>query len=178
MSLDEKIGQICELTIDVIQNRDGNSAGFVLDEALLDSVIGKYKVGSILNVPCGVAQDTAMWHNLIRRIQEKSLATMGIPCVYGVDQIHGTTYTLGGTLFPQGINMGATFNRSLTRRVPKSAHMRHAPQAFRGLMRRSPTSDATRVGLECGKTMAKTPISTPKWAARVCSDFKATLPTI
>ena len=116
MSLDEKIGQICELTIDVIQNRDGNSAGFVLDEALLDSVIGKYKVGSILNVPCGVAQDTAMWHNLIRRIQEKSLATMGIPCVYGVDQIHGTTYTLGGTLFPQGINMGATFNRSLTRR--------------------------------------------------------------
>lgn len=116
MTLDEKIGQICELTIDVIQDRDNTSAGFVIDEAKLDSVIGKYKVGSILNVPAGVAQDTAMWHSLIRRIQEKSLETMGIPCVYGVDQIHGTTYTLGGTLFPQGINMGATFNRDLTRR--------------------------------------------------------------
>lgn len=116
MTLDEKIGQICELTIDVIQDRNNTAGGFVIDEAKLDSVIGKYKVGSILNVPAGVAQDTAMWHNLIRRIQEKSLETMGIPCVYGVDQIHGTTYTLGGTLFPQGINMGATFNRDLTRR--------------------------------------------------------------
>ncbi len=116
MTLDEKIGQICELTIDVIQDRNNTAGGFVIDEAKLDSVIGKYKVGSILNVPAGVAQDTAMWHNLIRRIQEKSLETIGIPCVYGVDQIHGTTYTLGGTLFPQGINMGATFNRGLTRR--------------------------------------------------------------
>ena len=116
MTLDEKIGQICELTIDVIQDRNNTAGGFVIDEAKLDSVIGKYKVGSILNVPAGVAQDTAMWHNLIRRIQEKSLETMGIPCVYGVDQIHGTTYTLGGTFFPQGINMGATFNRGLTRR--------------------------------------------------------------
>ena len=116
MTLDEKIGQICELTIDVIQDRSNTAGGFVIDEAKLDSVIGKYKVGSILNVPAGVAQDTAMWHNLIRRIQEKSLETMGIPCVYGVDQIHGTTYTLGGTFFPQGINMGATFNRGLTRR--------------------------------------------------------------
>ena len=116
MTLDEKIGQICELTIDVIQDRNNTAGGFVIDEAKLDSVIGKYKVGSILNVPAGVAQDTAMWHNLIRRIQEKSLETMGIPCVYGVDQIHGTTYTLGGTFFPQGINMGATFTRGLTRR--------------------------------------------------------------
>ena len=116
MTLDEKIGQICELTIDVIQDRNNTAGGFVIDEAKLDSVIGKYKVGSILNVPAGVAQDTAMWHKLIRRIQEKSLETMGIPCVYGVDQIHGTTYTLGGTFFPQGINMGATFNRGLTRR--------------------------------------------------------------
>ncbi len=116
MTLDEKIGQICELTIDVIQDRNNTAGGFVIDEAKLDSVIGKYKVGSILNVPAGVAQDTAMWHNLIRRIQDKSLETMGIPCVYGVDQIHGTTYTLGGTFFPQGINMGATFNRGLTRR--------------------------------------------------------------
>ena len=92
-----------------------NAKGFQLDEAMLDSVIGKYKVGSILNVPNGVAQSVEKWQEIIKRIQEKSMEVMGIPCVYGVDQIHGTTYTLGGTFFPQGVNMGATFNRELTR---------------------------------------------------------------
>ena len=89
--------------------------GFQLDEAMLDSVIGKYKVGSILNVPNSIAQTPEKWQEIITRIQEKSMKEIGIPCVYGVDQIHGTTYTQGGTFFPQGINMGATFNRSLTR---------------------------------------------------------------
>ena len=52
----------------------------------------------------------------IKQIQEKSMKEIGIPCIYGVDQIHGTTYTQDGTMFPQGINMGATFNRELTRK--------------------------------------------------------------
>ena len=82
---------------------------------MLDSVIGKYKVGSILNVPNSIAQTPKKWQEIITRIQEKSMKEIGIPCVYGVDQIHGTTYTQGGTFFPQGINMGASFNRSLTR---------------------------------------------------------------
>ena len=90
--------------------------GFQLSEAMLDSVIGKYKVGSILNVPNGKAQTVQKWQEIIKRIQEKSMEEIGIPCIYGVDQIHGTTYTLGGTFFPQGVNMGATFNRELTRR--------------------------------------------------------------
>ncbi|MDO4164253.1 MAG: glycoside hydrolase family 3 N-terminal domain-containing protein [Bacteroides sp.] len=116
MTLDEKIGQMCELTIDVLQDRTADpSKGFQLSEAMLDSVIGKYKVGSILNVPNGVAQSVEKWQEIIKRIQEKSMKEIGIPCVYGVDQIHGTTYTLGGTLFPQGVNMGAAFNRELTR---------------------------------------------------------------
>ncbi|MDL2212864.1 glycoside hydrolase family 3 C-terminal domain-containing protein, partial [Bacteroides sp. OttesenSCG-928-N06] len=165
MTLDEKIGQMCELTIDVLQKRTNpfaginpqtmtvsdlkkilgrynlenefklgdempkqdvmmqiymrimnaeSAKGFMLDEAMLDSVIGKYKVGSILNVPNSVAQTPAKWQEIIKRIQEKSMEVMGIPCIYGVDQIHGTTYTLGGTFFPQGINMAATFNRELT----------------------------------------------------------------
>ncbi len=91
------------------------SRGFQLNEAMLDSVIGKYKVGSILNVPNGIAQSVGKWQEIIRRIQEKSVKEIGIPCIYGVDQIHGTTYTLGGTFFPQGINMAATFNRRLVR---------------------------------------------------------------
>lgn len=104
------LGQIY-LKIQAIQT----SGGFQLNEAMLDSVIGKYKVGSILNVPNGVAQSVGKWQEIIKRIQEKSMKEIGIPCIYGVDQIHGTTYTLGGTFFPQGINMAATFNRQLVR---------------------------------------------------------------
>lgn len=104
------LGQIY-LKIQSIQT----SRGFQLNEVMLDSVIGKYKVGSILNVPNGVAQSVGKWQGIIKRIQEKSMKEIGIPCIYGVDQIHGTTYTLGGTFFPQGINMAATFNRQLVR---------------------------------------------------------------
>ena len=110
MTLEEKIGQMTELTIDVITKRDNPTKEFQIDDALLDTVIGKYKVGSILNVPQGIAQSKEKWEEIIKKIQDKSMKTMGIPCIYGVDQIHGTTYTLGGTFFPQGINMAATFN--------------------------------------------------------------------
>ena len=116
MTLDEKIGQMCELTIDVLKDWKADpSEGWQMNEAQLDSAIGKYKVGSILNVPDGLAVTPQKWQEIISRIQEKSMEEIGIPDIYGVDQIHGTTYTLGGTLFPQGVNMGATFNRELTR---------------------------------------------------------------
>ncbi len=114
MSLEEKVGQMCQLAIDVLQDRSVRGE-FRLSEEALDEVIGKYKVGSILNVPAGIAQDTETWQYVISTIQEKSMDEIGIPCIYGVDQIHGTTYTLGGTLFPQGVNMAATFNRGLMR---------------------------------------------------------------
>ena len=117
MTLEEKIGQMTELTIDVITKRDNPTKEFQIDDALLDTVIGKYKVGSILNVPQGIAQSKEKWEEIIKKIQDKSMKTMGIPCIYGVDQIHGTTYTLGGTFFPQGINMAATFNRELVRKA-------------------------------------------------------------
>ncbi len=116
MTLEEKIGQMCEITVDVVTDFPGSKDGFKLSEAMLDTVIGKYKVGSILNVPLSVAQKKEVWEAAIKQIQEKSMKEIGIPCIYGVDQIHGTTYTLDGTLFPQGVNMGATFNRSLVRR--------------------------------------------------------------
>ncbi|MFI3332489.1 MAG: glycoside hydrolase family 3 N-terminal domain-containing protein [Rikenellaceae bacterium] len=114
MTLEEKIGQMCEITVDVITDFESPN-NFKIDEAKLDEVIGKYKVGSILNVPLGVAQTKEVWAEAIKVIQDKSMATMGIPCIYGVDQIHGTTYTLDGTLFPQGINMASSFNRDLVK---------------------------------------------------------------
>ena len=117
MTLEEKIGQMCEITIDVISDFEASKKnGFTLNPAMLDTVIGKYKVGSLLNVPLSVAQKKEKWAEAIKQIQEKSMKEIGIPCIYGVDQIHGTTYTLDGTLFPQGVNMGASFNRELVRR--------------------------------------------------------------
>jgi beta-glucosidase len=111
MSLDEKIGQMTELTLDVLGEWKGDE--FVLNKEKLRNAIAKYKVGSILNVP-GVALTPAQWQKLIKEIQDLSMKEIGIPCIYGLDQNHGTTYTLGGVLFPQNINLGASFNPSLT----------------------------------------------------------------
>ena len=117
MTLEEKIGQMCEITIDVVTDFEASQKnGFTLDKAKLDTVIGKYKVGSLLNVPLSIAQTKEKWAEAIKQIQELSMKEIGIPCIYGVDQIHGTTYTLGGTFFPQGVNMGASFNRDLVKR--------------------------------------------------------------
>lgn len=116
MSLDEKIGQMCEITIDVATDFT-NPNVFKLSTAKLDTLIGHYKVGSFLNVPLSVAQTKEVWAATIKQIQKASIKTMGIPTVYGVDQIHGTTYTAGGTLFPQPINQAASFNRTLPFRI-------------------------------------------------------------
>ena len=118
MTLDEKVGQMLQLTVEVLQEPAGrkDTSDYRLSPALLDTVFTRYKVGSILNVLHDGAQTQAQWQTLIRQIQDKSMAAIGIPCLYGVDQIHGTTYTIGGTLFPQGINMAASFNRALVRR--------------------------------------------------------------
>ena len=111
MTLEEKVGQMTELAIDVLgEFRDGE---FVLDEEKLRKVIAEYKVGSILNAPGPMAQDIDKWQEIIGRIQEMSMKEIGIPCIYGLDQVHGTTYILGGTMFPQNINIGASFNPGL-----------------------------------------------------------------
>ena len=110
MDLDAKIGQMTELAIDVLGETINGE--FQLDEAKLHKAIAEYKVGSFLNAPGPVAQSPEKWNEIIGRIQELSMAEIGIPCIYGLDQNHGTT--LGGTLFPQNINRGAAFNPNLT----------------------------------------------------------------
>lgn len=106
MTLEEKIGQMTQLTIDMVTDWQTKE----LSEEMLDNVIGKYKVGSILNVPGGASPDREKYREIITRIQEKSMEEIGIPCIYGLDQIHGATYVDGATFFPQGINVAATFN--------------------------------------------------------------------
>ena len=118
MTLEEKIGQMTELVIDVMWDPATRGTDtFTFNEALLDTVIGKYKVGSILNAPGTVAKTKEQWQEIITVIQQKSMDEIGIPCIYGLDQNHGTTYTLGGTIFPQPINMAAAFNRDLVHRA-------------------------------------------------------------
>ena len=121
LSLDEKIGQMCELTIDVITDQSVPDK-LVLNEEALKNVLEKYKVGSILNVPKGVAQTPAAWATLIRRLNQMSMdAQAGVPQIYGVDQIHGASYTWGATLFPQEVGQAASFNRAIPRRVSEIA---------------------------------------------------------
>ena len=166
MTLDEKIGQMLELNLDVmgkmtvenakvdrekvrsVLQQYGRSAeeiegmvkmtdqeiidklgGFPVDiyqgdtkrvwklnEVMLDTLISKWKVGSILNAPGTRAPSVDEWQQWIRLIQEKSMKYLGIPDIYGLDHNHGVTYTRGGTLFPQPINLGASFNTELALR--------------------------------------------------------------
>ncbi|MGB4053996.1 MAG: glycoside hydrolase family 3 N-terminal domain-containing protein [Dysgonamonadaceae bacterium] len=116
MSLEEKVGQMAQFTIDVLGKGGGVYASdepFELDPAMMDTVFGKYKVGSILNTSNNRARTTEVWENTVKAIQEKALKEIGIPVIYGIDAIHGTTYTAGATFFPQQIGMAATFDPEL-----------------------------------------------------------------
>ena len=112
MSLDEKIGQMLELNFDIMGRYDANG-GWKLNETMLDTCISKWKVGSILNAPGTRAATVEQWQYWIKLIQEKSTKYLGIPDIYGLDHNHGVTYTQGGTLFPQPINLAASFNTEL-----------------------------------------------------------------
>jgi beta-glucosidase len=117
MTLDEKIGQMLELNLDLMGSypTSGADRTWKLNEVMLDTVISKWKVGSILNAPGTRASSVAQWQKWIRLIQEKSMKYLGIPDIYGLDHNHGVTYTQGGTLFPQPINLAASFNTELAR---------------------------------------------------------------
>ena len=114
MTLDEKIGQMLELNLDIMGKYDANRV-WQLNETMLDTLISKWKVGSILNAPGTRAATVEQWQEWIQLIQKKSMKYIGIPDIYGLDHNHGVTYTQGGTLFPQPINMAATFNTELVR---------------------------------------------------------------
>ncbi len=141
MTLDEKIGQMTELSIDVLG--DWKNGEFFLDPQKLHQAIAVYKVGSVLNAPGGpTAQTPEKWEKIIGEIQQVSMKEIGIPCIYGLDQNHGTTYTLGGVLFPQNINVGASFNPALAREAAEitayETRAANCPWTY------SPTVDLTR----------------------------------
>lgn len=115
LTLEEKIGQMMELVTDLFGANDKNGV-FYIDEHKTDSILSRYKIGSILNAPNTCAPTAKQWEKYISQIQKISMKRIGVPCVFGLDQNHGSTYTQDGTLFPQNINVAATFNREIARR--------------------------------------------------------------
>ena len=118
LTLEEKIGQMTQVTLATIgEGPDGPMSSyspFIPDTAAIRKYIYKYKIGSVLNLPNDIAQSPQAWNKIIRTLQKESIESTGIPILYGLDQMHGASYTIGATIFPQQINMGATFNRDLT----------------------------------------------------------------
>ena len=110
MTLEEKVGQMTEIGIDILGHYEGDE--WVMDMDKVENVISKYKVGSILNTPV-VGQTPEKWQEIIGIIQEVSMREIGIPCIYGLDMNHGASYVMGATYFPQNINIGASFNPQL-----------------------------------------------------------------
>ena len=115
LTLEEKVGQMMELVTDLFGANDKNGV-FYIDEKKTDSILSRYKIGSILNAPNTCAPTAKQWEKYLQQIQKISMKRIGIPCVFGLDQNHGSTYTQGGTLFPQNINVAATFNREVARK--------------------------------------------------------------
>ena len=104
MTLEEKVGQMTQMTATAI------ARGVEVSE-YTDSIIRTYKIGSVLNTPGDICQSPEDYNRFITELNRVSMEEMGIPCLYGLDHIHGVTYVVGGTLFPQEVNIAATFNR-------------------------------------------------------------------
>ena len=118
MTLEEKVGQMTQVTLDVIGEGDNiytSYEPFNLDKAALKKALSEYKVGSFLNTANNRALTTEHWYRIINQIQEtnKEENRLGLPIIYGVDEIHGATYTVGATMFPQQIAQAASRNPEL-----------------------------------------------------------------
>ena len=111
MDLTEKVGQMIQLTSSTVTVQGKPE----IDPDKLQKVIGEMKVGSILNTFADVAQSKELTAKLVSEIQKKSMEEIGIPCIYGLDMIHGASYLTDATFFPQEINLAATFNREYAR---------------------------------------------------------------
>lgn len=117
MTLEEKVGQMTQVTIQAVSKVQGTKdQQHQLDDSKLEEAIKKYHVGSILNV-YDIAHTAEYWHEVLNKIQNIAVkeTRLGIPVLYGIDAIHGVTYTKGSTLFPQAISMAATWNTEIAK---------------------------------------------------------------
>ena len=120
MTIEEKVGQMTQITLDVITKGDdiySSYEPFELDQDSLNKALIDHHIGSVLNTANNRALTPQKWYSLISQIQETALKDrLEIPVIYGVDMIHGATYTVGATMFPQQIGQAATRNRDLVKR--------------------------------------------------------------
>ncbi len=118
MTLEEKVGQMTQVDFSVISAVNGQDAENPIDQAKLDDAILNHHVGSILNTPTtpnNKAQPIEKWRKITQTIRETAAKSrLKIPVIYGIDAIHGATYTQNAVLFPQAISMAATFNTELS----------------------------------------------------------------
>ncbi len=120
MTIEEKVGQMAQITLDVIgkgKDRFTSDEPFSLDQKELEKALVQYKIGSVLNTSNNRARTPEVWYKIISQIQKTAMTKTKnkIPVIYGIDAIHGETYTVGATMFPQQIGQAATFNRALVR---------------------------------------------------------------
>jgi beta-glucosidase len=117
MTLEEKVGQMTQIDFTVIGVYKEQNAEGQIDPAKLEDAVINHHVGSILNTPFtpdNKTQSIDIWRKMIRTVQDAAARTrLKIPVIYGIDAIHGATYTQNSVLFPQAINMAATFNPEL-----------------------------------------------------------------
>ena len=111
MSDKEILDKMKNFNVDIFTNDTKRS--WKMNEEMLDTIISKWRVGSILNAPATRAADVKQWQEWITKIQKLSMKYIGIPCIYGLDNNHGVTYVQQGTIFPQPINIAASFNTEL-----------------------------------------------------------------
>ena len=120
MTLKEKVGQTCQITLDAILLKDSLNKLIVphqIDSVKLNEALLKYKVGSILNVS-NHTFTLDKWHKILSQIHEKNQQNPhGIQVIYGIDAIHGATYLSNSTLFPQQIGLAATWDTGHARRL-------------------------------------------------------------
>lgn len=118
MTLEEKIGQMTQVTLQTVSKKQGTKdQHHELDDSKLEEAILKYHVGSILNV-YDVAHESEYWHEVITKIQNIAQKTrLKIPVIYGIDAIHGATYTKGATLFPQALAVASTWNKDIAKTI-------------------------------------------------------------
>jgi beta-glucosidase len=118
MTLEEKVGQMVQIDFSVLGFPDDPQKSHALDSVRLENALNHYHIGSVLNAPVtpqNQAQSVAAWHAITQAIQQAAAKTrLKIPVLYGIDAIHGATYTQNATLFPQAISMAATFNPKLS----------------------------------------------------------------
>ena len=120
MTLEEKVGQMAQITLDVItkgKDRFTSDEPVVLDKAAMDKAFGQYKIGSVLNTANNRARTPEVWYNIISGIQKAARNKLNIPVIYGIDAVHGTTYTAGATMFPQQIGQAASRNVELVKKA-------------------------------------------------------------